>query len=127
MSALKKKYNPKMIELAIQSALSVFAVFLALGVALIIGGIHLGFGFGMILLGALLFLIIARLIIMSTGLTQYNKISYIVGIILFAVYVLYDTNIILQRNYSGDFITASLDYYLDILNLFTNFLGANSD
>lgn len=126
-SSLKKKYNPQMIELAIQSALSVFAVFLALGMALFVGGIRLGLGFGMVLFVALLGLIITRLIIMATGLTQYNKMISIVGIILFALYVLYDTNIIIQRNYYGDFITASLDYYLDIINLFTNFLGYNSD
>ena len=53
---------------------------------------------------------------------------------------IYDTNKILQHNYDGDFITASLNYYIDIfyyvdfltvgiryllyiLNLFTAFVG----
>jgi len=27
----------------------------------------------------------------------------------------------MQRDYMGDFITASLDYYLDIINIFVNF------
>jgi FtsH-binding integral membrane protein len=58
---------------------------------------------------------------------QANKFLSFFGIILFAAYVLYDTNIILQRNYSGDFITASMDYYLDILNLFSNFLGSSDN
>jgi FtsH-binding integral membrane protein len=44
---------------------------------------------------------------------------------LFSLYVVYDTNVILQRNYNGGFIMASMDYYLDILNLFSNILGSN--
>jgi FtsH-binding integral membrane protein len=36
---------------------------------------------------------------------------------------MYDTNNILQRNYYGDFITASLDYYLDIINIFSGLLS----
>jgi FtsH-binding integral membrane protein len=48
-------------------------------------------------------------------------------LLLFSVYVVYDTNSILQRNYNGDFITASLDYYLDILNIFSNLLSFGRD
>ena len=44
---------------------------------------------------------------------------------LFSVYIVYDTNNILQRDYGGDFITASLDYYLDIINIFSNLLSAS--
>jgi FtsH-binding integral membrane protein len=128
LSVIKKKYNTNMINIAIQGALTVFALFLAGGVALVIGGINLGYKFGSMLFWSLLALIVLRLVlVMGEGLTQVNKILSFVGIILFAIYVLYDTNIILQRNYSGDFITASMDYYLDILNLFTNFLGSNDN
>ena len=35
-------------------------------------------------------------------------------------------NTILQRNYSGDFITASMDYYLDIINIFLDLLNLNN-
>ena len=45
------------------------------------------------------------------------------NIIFFSVYIIYDTNSILQRNYYGDFITASLDYYLDIINIFINLIN----
>jgi FtsH-binding integral membrane protein len=47
----------------------------------------------------------------------------VVGLMLFSLFVVYDTNTILQRNYYGDFITASLDYYLDIINIFLNQAG----
>jgi len=126
LSVLKKKYSPEAIQIAIQGALTVFGVFLAAGVALIMGGINLGNRFGAMLFGVLLLLIVFQLVfVLGAKMSQAHKILSFAGIILFALYVLYDTNRILQRDYYGDFITASMDYYLDILNLFTNFLGSN--
>ena len=68
---------------------------------------------GTILFFALLAFIIARLF--RPGDKSFTKI----GILIFALFVLYDTNQILQRNYRGDFIDASVDYFTDIINLFT--------
>ena len=45
------------------------------------------------------------------------------GLVLFSVYIIYDTNRILQKDYFGDFVTASLDYYLDIINIFIRLLS----
>ena len=127
LSPLKQKYNAQAIQIAIQGALTVFAVFLAAGVALIAGGINLGYKFGAMLFWALLLLIVFELVfVLGAKLPQAQKILSFVGIIVFALYVLYDTNKILQRDYYGDFITASMDYYLDIINLFTDFLGSNN-
>ena len=127
LSDLKKKYSSQTINVAVAGALSVFGVFLAAGIVLVAGGINLAYKFGSILFWLLLALIVARLVfVLGTNMNQANKILSFIGIILFAVYVLYDTNIILQRDYSGDFITASMDYYLDILNLFTSFLHSNN-
>ena len=126
LSKLKKEYNSDMINVAIQGALTVFAVFVVAGITLIAGGINLGYKFGAILFWSLLALIVARLIFIL-DMNQAHKILSFIGIILFAMYVMYDTNIILQRNYYGDFITASMDYYLDILNLFTSFLGFSNN
>jgi len=128
LSGLKKSVSSDTINVAIQGALTVFGLMLATGVALIAGGINLGYRFGAILFWSLLALIVARLVfVLGAKMNQANKILSFIGIILFAVYVVYDTNIILQRDYSGDFITASMDYYLDILNLFTNFLGSSDN
>lgn len=128
LSKLKAKFSPQLINIAIQGALSVFGIMLAAGVALILGGINLGYKFGAILFWSLLALIVARLVlVLGANLNQANKILSFVGIIIFAMYIIYDTNTILQRNYYGDFITASMDYYLDIINLFTNFLGTTDN
>lgn len=124
LSQLKHNYNSDLINIAIQGAMTVFALMLATGIALFAGGINLGFKFGTILFWGLLTLLVARLVfVLGTQMNQANKILSFIGIILFAIYVIYDTNKILQRDYYGDFITASMDYYLDILNLLINFLG----
>ena len=60
----------------------------------------------------------------SSGTKRYLTIF---SLMLFSVYIIYDTNTILQRNYFGDFITASLDYYLDIINIFVNLLSYNNN
>jgi len=127
MSVFKKKYNPTMIKTAAMGALSVFAMFLAIGVVLVLGGIRLGYKFGLFLFLALLALIVGQLVfVLGAGLTWANKILSAIGIVLFSLYILYDTNKILQRDYMGDFITASMDYYLDIINLFSDLLVFNN-
>jgi FtsH-binding integral membrane protein len=55
-----------------------------------------------------------------------TKTLAVIGIVIFSGYIIYDTNTILQRNYYGDFVQASLDYYLDILNMFTNLVTLNN-
>ena len=127
LSRYKEKYSANIINTAVQGAMSIFGLMLATGVALSAGGIHLGAKFGSFLFWALLFLIIFRLIfVLGANMNQAHKILSFIGLILFSMYVVYDTNIILQRNYNGGFIRASMDYYLDIINLFSNMLGTNN-
>jgi FtsH-binding integral membrane protein len=47
------------------------------------------------------------------------------GAFLFGLFVVVDTNAIMQRNYGGDVVQATLDYFLDFLNLLT-FMGDDS-
>ena len=126
MSQLKDKYDEQMMEIALKGALSIFGLMLAVGVVLVGGGIHLGYKFGAFLFWALLALIIAKLVnMLGPQLSTAKKVLSYVGLALFSLFVVYDTNQILSRDYNGDFITASMDYYLDILNLFTNLLNTN--
>ena len=128
LSVYKKVFNPVVIDTAVQGAMSIFGVMLATGVALTAGGINLGYKFGAILFWALLLLIIFRLVfVLGAQMTGAHKLLSFIGIILFAMYVVYDTNTILQRNYNGDFISASMDYYLDIVNLYSSLLGSGSN
>ena len=128
MSQLKDKYDEQMMEIALKGALSIFGLMLAVGVVLVGGGIHLGYKFGAFLFWALLALIIAKLVnMLGPQLSTAKKALSYVGLGLFSLFVVYDTNQILSRDYNGDFITASMDYYLDILNLFTNLLNTGDN
>ena len=121
LAMYKNTYSEDLIRVAIQGALSVFVAMFLFGLVLIAFGVYLGPEVGLVLLVSLFGLIIARIWSYLSG--TRNKTLYMIGVILFSAYVIYDTNVILRRDYYGDFITASLDYYLDILNLYTNILG----
>ena len=121
LSSMKTHVDPKIIQMAVAGTVGIFSTLLLFGVFLVAIGIRLGMQFGLFLLGALLLLIISQIVMLFIGASSmWIKMVSIVGLFIFSMYVVYDTNNILQRDYSGDFITASLDYYLDILNLFLN-------
>ena len=122
----KSRYDPNTIKTAYIGTISIFVSMFAFGVALIASNIRLGYMFGLTMFFALLFLLIISIvqffIIQSSFL---YKILVICSLMLFSVYIVYDTNIILQRDYGGDFISASLAYYLDIINIFSNLLSVS--
>lgn len=135
----KYDYNKEAINVAITGAASVFISMMIVGIVLIAGGIRLGYKFGILLFFSLLALIIARLVFYVTAnknttttttrvtMSETHKIFSSVGIFIFAGYVLYNTNRILQKNYKEQYITASLDYYLDFINLFANTLRSGDN
>jgi FtsH-binding integral membrane protein len=133
----KYNYNKEVINVAISGAASVFLSMMIVGVVLIAGGIKLGYKFGLLLYVSLIALIIARLIFFisrnkderTVEMSDRHKLYSTIGILIFAGYVLYNTNRILQKNYKEHYITASLDYYLDFINLFADslYLAGNED
>ena len=125
LSVYKRKYNPEVINTVIQGTMSIFATMFAAGLGITALGVELGEKIGVFLFWVLLTLILVRLVFMSsTG--GIHKILSFVGLLLFAIYVVYDTNTIMQRNYNGGVISAALDYYLDILNLFSSQMGTQN-
>jgi FtsH-binding integral membrane protein len=120
----KSGIDPGIVKSALVGTASIFVTMFTFGVALIASGIKLGFKFGLGLLVALFFLIIVSIVqIFIAQSSLLKKILVIGSLMVFSLYIMYDTNNILQRNYSGDFITASLDYYLDIINIFSGLLS----
>ena len=114
----------KLIQFAVAGSAGVFATMVVIGMLLIMFGIQLGMGFATGLFIALLLLIIVQFVLIFIN--KYSVATRFMsgfGLLLFSLFIIYDTNNILQRNYSGDFITASLDYYLDIINVFVDLLG----
>lgn len=118
LSILKTPDNTELINASIICGLSIFVFFVFMGAALISLGVNLGFKFGFALFLMLLLLIIFELVNIFFVKSSFNvKIFANAGLFIFSLFVIYDTNRMLQRNYYGDFITASMDYYLDILNI----------
>ena len=116
------------IRSALVGTASIFVTMFVFGVALIMSGIKLGFITALILFFALLALIIISIVqyfIVQSSLLK--KLIVIASLIIFSIYIVYDTNTILQRDYSGDFISASLNYYLDLINIFSALLSEGGD
>jgi len=124
LSILRKVADPKLIQTAILGTISIFGVMFLFGATLIMFGVKLGLQFAAFLFYALLLLIIVQIVTLFSGASSpFMKGLTIFSLILFSIYIIYDTNNILQREYYGDFITASLDYYLDIINVFIDLVG----
>ena len=119
----KSGVDPNIVKSALVGTGSIFVFMFAFGVALIASGIKLGLTFGLGLFFALLFLLIISIVQFFIFNSSFLKKIIVIGsLMLFSLYIMFDTNSILQRNYNGDFITASLDYYLDIINIFSGLL-----
>ncbi len=128
LASFKLKINDdNLINMAMLGSIGVFLIMFLIGAFLLASGVALGFDTGLILFFALLVLIIAQIFALFHKSTMLTKSLAAIGIIIFSGYIIYDTNKILQRNYYGDFIQASLDYYLDILNIFTKLVTLNDN
>jgi len=124
LSYVKNMVSPALIQTALAGTMGIFTAMFLLGVLLIVFGIQLGLGFSLFLFFSLVLLIIMQVIAMFAGGESYPTTAFAaVGLILFSLFIIYDTNKILQREYYGDFITASMDYYLDILNVFLDLIS----
>ncbi len=121
LSVSMRYVDPAFIEMGVVGAMGVFATFFLLGLFLLASGVVLGNMSGLVLLGALLLLIITRIVYFFTdAYSQSVRVFAIVTLSLFSAYIVYDTNRLLQKDYYGDYITGALEYYLDILNVFVS-------
>jgi len=127
LSKIKEQTSPEIIKSALLGVISIFIAMLTVGLLITSMGITMSPRFGFILLVALLLLIIVSIVSMfMKSYDTYHKAISVFALLLFSIFIIYDTNTILQRNYLGDFITASIDYYLDILNIFINLINIQS-
>jgi protein lifeguard len=127
LSFVGQRVDPNLIKMALVSTGAIFGTMFLMGLSLLALGIKLGSRFGFMLLIALLILIVVRVVsLFTTNYSSNIKGFSLVTIILFAIYIIYDTNKIIQKDYYGDFVTAGMDYYLDIINIFINLINFNS-
>jgi FtsH-binding integral membrane protein len=123
LKASLQKVSPEIIETALIATAVIFVTFLVFGLIVSGFGIDLGF-LALLLFGLLLLIVIVRIVMlfMKTS-SAFKKGITVMTLILFSVFIVFDTNQILQRDYDGDFITASLDYFLDVINIFVNLVA----
>ena len=119
-ASIKQNFDPGFVYGSAIGAVSVFVFMILFGLVVTMSTIRLTNKVAFGLFYALLLLIILTLV--QHFIYNYLVITKLLLIALASLFVLYivnTTNNILQRNYDGDFITASFDYYIDMSNIFT--------
>jgi FtsH-binding integral membrane protein len=104
--------------------IGIFGIMAMIGIGLSVVGIELSRSFGLGLFYSLLLLLLYGIYKLIVG-DIYHKLYSCFAVVLFSFYIVYDTNQLLQKKYIGDFISASLNYYLDILNIFVTINDLN--
>uniref|UniRef100_A0A6C0DWR4 Inhibitor of apoptosis-promoting Bax1 n=1 Tax=viral metagenome TaxID=1070528 RepID=A0A6C0DWR4_9ZZZZ len=97
---------------------SIFVSMFAFGLVLIESNIQLKYKFELGLYFALISVLISTIVqyfIYYSSIIK--KLALVVLLLLLTIYIMFTTNNIVQRNYYGDFIAASLAYYIDIFNI----------
>ena len=113
-------HNVPNLQEALLETVGIFIAMLVAGIFTVKMGYRLDL-LGQILFFSLLTILIARIINTYVRRRPGSLVPSKIISILFALFVVYDTNKILQRNYGGNFVNASLDYFLDIINLIPSF------
>jgi FtsH-binding integral membrane protein len=115
--SLSHNFDPNIIHGAGVGSVIIFVFMIFFGITM--SGIRLSNKVAFGLFYSLMLLIIVSVV--QHFIYNYLVITKLILIALASLFVLYianTTNNILQRNYEGDFITASFDYYIDMSNIF---------
>ena len=114
LQSLRGVVSHDIIDKSIKGVIGIFLGMSLVAFALTSSGVDLGF-LGPYMLGALMALIVALLIFKD------RKIIAIFGLVLFSLYITYDTNLILLKKMSA--IDGACALYLDVLNIFIDLLS----
>jgi FtsH-binding integral membrane protein len=127
LSVSRRYMTPELVKAAMVATLGIFVSMFLVGIVLA------GLGYDLFWLGVILFVLLLILVIVGIVMLFIHpdkkamRTRAILVIILFAVYIIFDTNQIIMRDYNGDYVMAGLDYYLDMLNIFTALLQVLGD
>ena len=115
---IKPFVDEETIKTAFIGSISIFVSLFAFDLALISSAIQIPYKISLGLFFVLLVLLISSIVQYFIYLSSiFKKVLLGFTLLLFSIYVVYATNIVAQRDYKGDFLTASLDYYLEIFNI----------
>jgi MFS family permease len=114
--SIKNYFDPNILHSSVVGAIIVFAFMIFFGIA--ISGFKLTNSAAFTLFYAILVLIIVSVVQYYTYYYSFIKKLLLIAVaILFTLYIVNTTNNVLHRNYEGDFVTASFDYYIDNTNV----------
>ena len=122
---LSTQYIEKeLIKSALISTITIFITFLCVGFSVVYFNYDLTW-MGIYLLMALLALLGYRISLIFIQVDDnFKKMMVTVSILLFSIFIIYDTNLLLLKGKNKDCISFAMDYYLDILNIFSSFLSS---
>lgn len=101
----------------------IIGVFVAM---FVLGLVSVQFNVNIFPLALLLFVSLIALMIGRAAVSREKRGAFSKAfVVLFAIYILVDTNEILQRNYAGDFVDASFDYFTDVSQMFSGLVPTN--
>lgn len=121
--AASSKIPPETIKAALTATVGLFVFMSLAGFGLASSGIHLGF-LSYALLCSLSALLVAFIVMLFIPVPSFvEKVVLTLGITLFSVFVAFDTNVMIQKDYYGDMVGATIDLYLDVLNIFTELVA----
>ncbi len=119
--------SEEIVRAAAVGTVAIFAAMLAVGTLMAVMG-WAPTWLGGVLFAGLLLLLVARVVTsFMPKATASKKVLTVASLMLFSAYVAYDTTNILARDYNGDAVTAALDYFLDVVNIFGNVLKLSMD
>ena len=120
LSLLTRYLSDEVIMSALFS--SIFILFIIFGFITVYFRIDLSW-MGIILFLFLVFMIVLNIVSIFIPQTEEQKKKLIIlGIMLFSSYIVYDTNILLLKDKNMDCIMGALNYYIDLINLFTDII-----
>ena len=122
LSLLTRYLSDEVIMSALFSVISIFILFIIFGFITVYFRINLSW-MGIILFLFLVFMIVLNIVSIFIPQTEEQKKKLIIlGIMLFSSYIVYDTNILLLKDKNMDCIMGALNYYIDLINLFTDII-----
>lgn len=117
--------DPKLVESAAISTLINFGLMFLLGLVIVYFGYDLSWLGILLFLGLFIIIVIQVIGMFSPQSDETHKMIAYASVVIFSLYILYDTNNILlkyQNKSKSDCIVGAIDYYLDIINLFEDYL-----
>lgn len=122
------RVNKSVLTSALIGTISVFVVMFLIGLYTVYYKTDLSY-LAIFLFICLFMLIISGIIFMLCGVTSTTyKVYVYIGLVVFALYIMLDTNTILKYNVKeNNFVSGALSYYLDLINIFVRLISLNNN